>query len=65
MSKTVAIRGAFLDFIDDPWKHVGVEEKAARFYADGLMVIGDGRIKAFGAYKDLSARYAGIDTNHQ
>jgi guanine deaminase len=64
MSKTVAIRGAFLDFIDDPWKHVGAEEKAARFYADGLLVIEDGRIKAFGAYKDLSARYAGVETSH-
>ncbi len=64
MSKTVAIRGTFLDFIDDPWHHVGAEEKAARFFADGLLVIEDGRIKAFGAYKDLSARYAGVETSH-
>ena len=26
-----AIRGTFLDFIDDPWKHVGHEQDAARF----------------------------------
>jgi len=40
MSKQVTgIRGSFFDFIDDPWKHVGNEEKSARFYADGLLII--------------------------
>lgn len=46
--KTRFIRGTFFDFIDDPWKHVGKEEESARFYADGLMVMDNGVIKAFG-----------------
>ena len=28
-----AIRGSFNDFVDDPWKHIGNEQKAARFVA--------------------------------
>ena len=46
MTNVVAIRGAFFDFIDDPWKHVGHEEKSARFNPDGLLVIEDGKIKS-------------------
>jgi guanine deaminase len=38
---TIGIRGAFFDFTDAPWKHVGREPDAARFHADGLMVIED------------------------
>jgi len=38
------IRGTFLDFIDDPWRHVGRESEAARFHADGLLVVKEGRI---------------------
>ena len=64
MSKTVAVRGAFLDFVDDPWKHVGEEEKAARFYADGLLVVEDGIVRAFGAYHELAAKYSGVETSH-
>jgi guanine deaminase len=58
--KTTAVRGAFFDFVDDPWKHIGQEEKSARFYADGLLVIEDGIIKAYGPYKDVSAKYPGV-----
>jgi guanine deaminase len=64
MSKTVAVRGAFFDFVDDPWKHVGQEEKAARFYTDGLLVVEDGIIKAFGPYNQLAASYSSVETTH-
>ncbi|UVJ38619.1 guanine deaminase [Arthrobacter sp. CJ23] len=57
-----AIRGTFLDFIDDPWKHVGHEQDAARFFADGLLVIEDGIITAFGPYAELSGTYRGVET---
>ena len=59
-----AIRGTFLDFIDDPWKHVGHEEKAARFYADGMLVVEHGIIKAFGPYDKISTKFPSIQTTH-
>ena len=55
------IRAAFLDFIDDPWRHVGRESAAARFFADGLLVVEDGRIADFGAYDEVAPRHAGLD----
>src|SRR5690349_22682943 len=59
---SIGIRGAFFDFIDDPWKHIGNEQVAARFYTDGLLVIDDdGRIADFGAFGDLSPRHAGLE----
>src|ERR1700730_7038905 len=64
MANVVAIRGAFFDFIDDPWKHVGKEEKAARFYADGMLVIEDGIVKAYGPYDKISAQFPGVKTTH-
>jgi guanine deaminase len=54
------IRGTFLDFIDDPWRHVGRESEAARFHADGLLVVEDGRIADFGAHHEVAARHAGL-----
>ena len=54
------IRGSFFDFIDDPWKHVGSEEQAARFYPDGLLVLDNGIIKAYGAYSDIAPNYPGL-----
>lgn len=61
---TIGIRGAFFDFVDDPWKHVGREQQAARFHADGLMVIEDGRIADFGRYDDVSPRHRGLEITH-
>jgi guanine deaminase len=54
------LRGMFLDFIDDPWKHVGREHEAARFHADGLLVIEDGRIADFGAHDAVAPRHGGL-----
>ncbi len=59
-----AIRGSFFDFIDDPWKHVGHEQKSARFYADGMLVVEKGIIKAYGPYEKVSPKYPGIPTTH-
>jgi guanine deaminase len=64
MANLSAIRGSFFDFIDDPWKHVGQEQKAARFYADGLLVTENGQIKAFGPFDKVSPQYPGIKTTH-
>ncbi|MDZ4818235.1 MAG: guanine deaminase [Planctomycetota bacterium] len=63
-SNISAIRGAFFDLIDDPWKHIGNEPAAARFIHDGLLVIENGHIKDFGPYADLSQRYSGISVTH-
>lgn len=58
---TKAIRGTFLDFTDDPWKHVGDEHAATRFLVDGLLVIEDGIIKDFGPYEALADRWAELE----
>jgi guanine deaminase len=55
------IRGTFFDFVDDPWKHVGSEHEAARFTLDGLLVIDDGIIVAFGDADDVAGSYPGLD----
>src|SRR5260221_3373734 len=54
------IRATFLDFIEDPWRHVGRESEAARFHADGLLVVEDGRVADFGAHDEVAARHAGL-----
>lgn len=54
---TTAVRGTFLDFVDDPWRHVGAEQESARFHADGLLVISDGRVADFGPYAEVRARH--------
>lgn len=59
-----AIRGIFLDFIDDPWKHVGQEQKATRFYHDGMLVIENGKITAFGPYDKISKQYPHVPVTH-
>jgi guanine deaminase len=54
------VRGCFFDFTDDPWKFVGKEEQSARFYPDGLLVVDDGIIKAYGPYDKVSAKYPNL-----
>jgi guanine deaminase len=61
---TFGIRGTFFDFTDDPWKHAGNEQAAARFLADGLLVIENGLIKAHGNFADVSPQYPGLEINH-
>ena len=61
---TLGIRGTFFDFVDDPWKHVGRERDAARFHADGLMVIEDGRIVDFGAFDEVAPRHRALAVTH-
>ncbi|MFA7394531.1 MAG: hypothetical protein WCZ88_19595 [Pigmentiphaga sp.] len=61
---TTGIRGTFFDFVDDPWKHVGREQEAARFHADGLLVVRNGIIQDFGAHDDIIARHPGLAVTH-
>ena len=56
-----AIRGSFLDFVDDPF--YGDETDSVRYLPDGLLVLENGKVKAFGAYDDLQTRYGDIPTN--
>ena len=59
-----AIRGTFFDFIDDPWKHIGHEQDAARFIRDGLLVVKDGIIEDFGTFADVSPRHPDLPVTH-
>ena len=52
------IRGSFLDFVDDPFYKPEIE--SVRYLADGLLVLADGKVKAFGHYVDLKSKYEGI-----
>lgn len=57
-----AVRGTFLDFKDDPF-YTARDEDAARWIADGLLVIGsDGKILDFGPYATLAPKYPGVKT---
>jgi guanine deaminase len=62
--ETSAIRGTFFDFVDDPWKHAGSEQEAARFTFDGLMVVKNGVIADFGDYAEVSKRHPGVQVTH-
>ncbi|MEM8504383.1 MAG: guanine deaminase [Cyanobacteria bacterium P01_D01_bin.1] len=55
-----AIRGSFLDFVDDPF-YVS-EADSVRYLPDGLLVLEGGKVKAFGPYDDLQADYGEIPT---
>ncbi|MEM1309585.1 MAG: guanine deaminase, partial [Cyanobacteria bacterium P01_H01_bin.153] len=56
-----AIRGAFLDFVDDPF--LVPERDSVRYVQDGLLVINrQGRVHSFGAYADLGEQYGGVPT---
>jgi guanine deaminase len=54
-----AIRGAFLDFVDDPF--YVAESESVRYIPDGLLVLQRGKVLAFGAYEDLQAHYAAVE----
>ncbi|NJL87820.1 MAG: guanine deaminase [Leptolyngbyaceae cyanobacterium SM1_1_3] len=55
-----AIRGSFLDFIDDPF--YVPEADSVRYLADGLLILEDGKVKDFGAYGELQNRYKELPT---
>ena len=56
---TKIIRGSFLDFVDDPFYQD--ESNSVRYLPDGLLVLEDGKIKAFGTYEALK-QYANSET---
>jgi guanine deaminase len=58
------IRGTFFDFVDDPWKHIGHEEDAARFVRDGLLIVRDGIVEDFGPFAEVSQRHPGVSVTH-
>lgn len=57
-----AIRGAFLDFLHDPFYRD--EQDAIRYLPDGLLVIDGDKIADFGRYDQLADKYADIATDH-
>lgn len=61
---TTAVRGAFFDLLDDPWKYPGREHEAARFVKDGLLVVEGGIIKAFGPYAEVAPTFPNVPTTH-
>src|SRR4051812_17720427 len=57
-SSLTAIRGAFLDFVKDPFLYS--EAESVRYQPDGLLVLHDGKIKDFGSYESLKGKYADV-----
>ncbi len=55
-----AIRGALLDFVDDPF--YVPETESVRYIPDGLLVLENGHIKDIGAYDRLHALYSAVPT---
>ena len=58
-SQAHAIRGSFLDFVDDPFAIA--ESESVRYITDGLLVIENGKIRAFDTYELLKDQYANLD----
>jgi guanine deaminase len=54
-----AIRGAFLDFTGDPFYEP--EAESVRYLPDGLLVVEDAHIKAFGDYASLICDYPDLN----
>ncbi|MEG3436701.1 guanine deaminase [Pannus brasiliensis CCIBt3594] len=53
-----AYRASLLDFVDDPF--YAPELDCVRFFADGLLVVDNGRVKEIGPYEELIDRYREI-----
>ncbi|MBW4464887.1 MAG: guanine deaminase [Pegethrix bostrychoides GSE-TBD4-15B] len=51
-------RGAFLDFLEDPFYQP--ESEAVRYIPDGLLVVEAGNVKAFGAYETIRPQYVDL-----
>jgi guanine deaminase len=58
----IAIRSAFLDFVDDPFRRP--EPDCVRYMPDGLLVLQAGLIIDFGHFADVRSRYPTIDITH-
>jgi guanine deaminase len=59
MTQRVAIRGSFFHLVEDPWPLGSKEANAARLINDGLMLVDQGIITAFGSYESLENRLDG------
>jgi guanine deaminase len=57
-----AIRGAFLDFLADPFYRD--EAVAVRYLPDGLLIIEGEKIADFGPWDDLGRKYTDLDIAH-
>lgn len=53
-----AFRGAFLDFVGDPFYEP--ESESVRYISDGLLVLAEGTIVELGSYSKLAAKYSGV-----
>ncbi|MEG3991318.1 guanine deaminase [Microcoleus sp. S28C3] len=53
-----AFRGAFLDFVEDPF--YVAQNQSVRYVPDGLLVVENGIVKAFGAYDRLKEKFSDI-----
>jgi guanine deaminase len=53
-----AIRGSFLDFIDDPF--YVPEPESVRYIPDGLLILENGKVKELGPYDALKDKYTGV-----
>lgn len=53
-----AIRGSFLDFVDDPF--YVPESESVRYIADGLLILEHGKVKELGSYDALKDRYTDL-----
>lgn len=53
-----AFRGAFLDFVEDPF--YVPETGSVRYVPDGMLVVENGIVKAFGAYDRLQEQFSDI-----
>jgi len=57
-----AFRGAFLDFIADPFEQSA--DACVRYLPDGLLVVANGKIQAFGPYDALQSTYGQLPVTH-
>ena len=62
MQQHTAIRGPLLYLVDSPFSQSITQ--CLRFYADGLLILHDGKIVEVGAYTQLSLRYGDCPTQH-
>ena len=51
-------RGAFLDFLDDPFYRP--EAESVRYIPDGLLVVEAGKVRALGPYAEIEPQYGGL-----